>query len=56
MLKYTIRRILLTIPILLGVTAVTSALVYLAPGNPARIALGQAPRPKRYENSNERWD
>jgi peptide/nickel transport system permease protein len=41
MLRYTVRRVLLTIPILFGVTVVTSALVYFSPGNPARIALGQ---------------
>lgn len=46
MLKYTIRRILVLIPVLLGVTVVISSLVYIAPGNPARIALGQSASPE----------
>lgn len=46
MLKYAIRRTLVMIPVLLGVTVVISSLVYVAPGNPARIALGQAASPK----------
>ena len=41
MLQYTIRRLLRSIPVLLGVTVVISSLVYIAPGNPARIALGE---------------
>lgn len=39
--KYTIRRFLVTIPVLFGVTVAITSLVYLAPGNPAEIALGR---------------
>lgn len=46
MLKYAIRRTLIMIPVLLGVTVVISSLVYVAPGNPARIALGQGASPE----------
>lgn len=40
MRTYLIRRILVMIPVIIGVTLVISSIVYLAPGNPARIALG----------------
>ncbi|USZ73665.1 ABC transporter permease [Natronosalvus halobius] len=41
MLKYTIRRLLIMIPVLFGVTIVISSLIYFSPGNPAQLALGQ---------------
>ncbi|NDG58880.1 MAG: ABC transporter permease, partial [Betaproteobacteria bacterium] len=34
MLQYIIRRVLLTLPIMLGVSLVCFALVHLAPGDP----------------------
>lgn len=40
MLAYTIRRLLLLIPVLFGMSIVTFAIIYLIPGNPARIILG----------------
>jgi len=46
MLKYVVRRLLITIPVLIGVTIVISSIVYLAPGNPARIALGMNAQPE----------
>lgn len=46
MLKYVTRRLLITIPVLLGVTIVISSIIYIAPGNPARIALGANARPE----------
>jgi len=49
MIKYIIRRILTMIPVLLGVTVIISALVYLAPGDPARIALGRNANPEAYQ-------
>ncbi|MEF8821892.1 MAG: ABC transporter permease, partial [Halovenus sp.] len=49
MLKYIIRRLLTMIPVLWMVTVVVSALVYLAPGDPARIALGQNANPEAYQ-------
>ncbi|MFP8890566.1 ABC transporter permease [Natrialbaceae archaeon A-CW2] len=46
MLKYIIRRLLVMIPVLFGVTVVISSLIYMTPGNPARIALGQDADPE----------
>lgn len=44
MLKYIIRRILMLIPVLLGVAFIVFLLLYITPGDPARIILGdQAP-------------
>jgi peptide/nickel transport system permease protein len=46
MLKYITRRLLVTIPVLIGVTIAISLIIYLAPGNPARIALGMNAQPE----------
>ena len=40
MLRYVIRRILFLIPVLLGVAFCVFTLLYLTPGDPARIVLG----------------
>lgn len=40
MFKYIIRRILMMIPVLLGVTFIIFTLMYITPGDPARIILG----------------
>lgn len=44
MIKYIIRRILLLIPALIGVTILVSSIIYLSPGNPARLMLGPQAR------------
>jgi ABC-type dipeptide/oligopeptide/nickel transport system permease component len=41
MLKYTVGRIVLFVPTVLAVLAITWSLGYYGPGDPARIALGQ---------------
>ncbi|QDP41229.1 ABC transporter permease [Radiobacillus deserti] len=41
MLSYIIRRILLLIPVLLGVSLLTFSLLFLIPGDPAQSLLGQ---------------
>ncbi|ADD07577.1 ABC-type transport system permease protein (probable substrate dipeptide/oligopeptide) (plasmid) [Natrialba magadii ATCC 43099] len=46
MLAYTVRRALQMIPVMLGVTIVISSIVYAAPGNPARLALGDGASPE----------
>ncbi len=46
MLAYIIRRLLIMIPVIFGVTVVISSLIYMTPGNPARIALGQGADPE----------
>ena len=49
MLKYFIRRILLMIPVILGVTVVIFTLMYLIPGDPAVSILGSQAEPWEYE-------
>ncbi|QEK12948.1 ABC transporter permease [Crassaminicella thermophila] len=45
MLKYVSRRVLLLIPVLIGVAFIVFTLLYLTPGDPARMVLGeQAPQ------------
>lgn len=46
MLKYTIKRILLLIPIILCVMFILFTLLYFTPGDPARIALGEEATPE----------
>lgn len=41
MLKYIIRRVLMLIPVMLGVSLVVFTLMYITPGNPAEILLGE---------------
>ena len=41
MLRYLIRRLLLTIPVLLGVATLVFALIHLVPGDPAQAMLGE---------------
>lgn len=40
MFKYIARRILLLLPVLIGVTFIVFSLLYLTPGDPARMVLG----------------
>lgn len=42
MLKYVARRLLMLIPVLLGVTLIVFTLMYFTPGDPARIVLGES--------------
>ena len=42
MLRYTLRRLLLTIPVLLGVATLVFALLHLVPGDPAEAMLGES--------------
>jgi ABC-type dipeptide/oligopeptide/nickel transport system permease component len=41
MIRYLIRRLLLTIPVLLGVATLVFALIHLVPGDPAQAMLGE---------------
>ena len=47
MLMYTVRRLLMLIPILLGVTFLTFAIAQVTPGDPAVLALGNQATPER---------
>ncbi|MFD2043552.1 ABC transporter permease [Ornithinibacillus salinisoli] len=41
MLKYIVRRLLMLIPVLIGVSILTFSLIHLIPGDPARSMLGE---------------
>ena len=41
MLRYLVRRLLLTIPVMLGVATLVFALIHLVPGDPAQAMLGE---------------
>lgn len=42
MIKYILRRLLMLIPVLLGVTFIVFTLMYITPGDPARLVLGES--------------
>jgi ABC-type dipeptide/oligopeptide/nickel transport system permease component len=46
MLRYLLRRLLLTIPVLLGVATLVFALIHLVPGDPAQAMLGESASPE----------
>jgi|SRR5687768_3748638 ABC-type dipeptide/oligopeptide/nickel transport system permease component len=46
MLRYLIRRLLLTIPVLLGVATLVFSLIHLVPGDPAQSMLGDSAPPE----------
>lgn len=49
MLKYTLKRLLLMIPVLLGVSFVVFLLMYISPGDPAKMILGEMAEAKEVE-------
>jgi ABC-type dipeptide/oligopeptide/nickel transport system permease component len=53
MLTYVFRRLLLLIPILLGVTLLTFAIAQVTPGDPVALMLGPAATPERVEAMRE---
>jgi len=46
MLRYLARRLVLTIPVLLGVATLVFALIHLVPGDPAQSMLGESASPE----------
>ena len=50
MIKYIIKRILLMIPIILGITLIVLLFIDIAPGDPARIILGNEATEEQIEN------
>lgn len=42
MASYILRRLLMLIPVLIGMTIITFSIVHLIPGNPAQVILGEA--------------
>ncbi len=49
MLRYILKRLLMLIPVLLGVTFIVFSLLYITPGDPAMIVLGPNATPAAYE-------
>lgn len=47
--KYIIRRLLLLIPVILGVTFLVFGIMYLTPGDPAKLILGETAPPAQVE-------
>jgi ABC-type dipeptide/oligopeptide/nickel transport system permease component len=47
--RYLLRRLLLTVPVLLGVATLVFALIHLVPGDPAQSMLGDSASPKESE-------
>ncbi|WP_069649789.1 nickel ABC transporter permease [Caloranaerobacter ferrireducens] len=45
--KYILRRLLLLIPVILGVTFIVFSIMYLTPGDPAQIILGESAPPEK---------
>ena len=46
MLRYLVRRLLLTVPVLLGVATLVFSLIHLVPGDPAQAMLGDGASPQ----------
>ncbi len=53
MVMYTIRRLLMLIPVLLGVTFLTFAIAQVTPGDPVLLMLGQYATPERVAEMRE---
>ena len=55
MTTYIIRRLLMLIPVLLGVSLLTFSIAKLTPGDPARLALGQHATPEGIARLRAAW-
>ena len=55
MLKYIIKRLLLMIPVLLGISLVVLLLVDLTPGDPARMLLGASATEEQVQELRKIW-
>ena len=54
MIRYVIRRLLMLIPVMFGVTVIIFTLMYMIPGDPAVAILGSQAEPWEYEALRER--
>src|SRR3989442_7298408 len=43
MLGYALRRLILAIPLLIGITLISFSVIHLAPGEPAELGTGDTP-------------
>ena len=48
-MRYLLRRLLLTVPVLVGVLTLVFALIHLIPGDPVQAMLGETAAPKDVE-------
>ena len=55
LLKYTIKRLLMLIPVILGVTLILYYVMALSPGNPALQILARTLRRSRSPRWSMRW-
>ena len=46
MAKYILKRLLMMLPVLLGVAFVVFTLMYITPGDPAKVILGESATPE----------
>ncbi|MGI6157218.1 MAG: ABC transporter permease [Saccharofermentanales bacterium] len=53
MLKYVFKRILLMIPVLIGISFIIFSIISLTPGNPAKAILGERASPEAIDALNE---
>jgi len=53
MFAYTIRRLLMLVPVLIGMTLITFSIVHLIPGNPAQVILGETASETAIKNLEE---
>lgn len=53
MLRYILRRILMLLPVILGVTLITFTMLYFTPGDPARLTLGEQAGAEQLEQFRE---
>jgi len=54
MVRFLVRRLLLTIPVLLGVATLVFSLIHLVPGDPAQAMLGESAAPEDIAELRER--
>lgn len=53
MLRYILRRLLMLLPVILGVTLITFTMLYFTPGDPARLTLGEQAGAEQLEQFRE---
>src|SRR5690625_5107991 len=53
MVTYILRRLLMLIPVLFGMTLITFSIIHLIPGNPAQVILGETATAEAIESLEE---
>ena len=56
MARYTLKRFLQIIPVLIGVSFLVFLLLYLSPGDPARMVLGDNATTEQIDEFHEKYD